>query len=136
MLTEIEWWGGLLIIWMGFFYALGFKESSGESKFDSGTLVMTVVYLSAIAVLAAYFYDLESPLIQFIYTGLVVVGALTTIALYYLTSSELAATEKDVDAQEEEGSFALELVLMFFPLVVSFGLASYKALTFFDVIAV
>lgn len=137
MLTEIEWWGGLLIIWLVFCYAIIYKEYSDEPKLELGFLSTSVAFFSAGVMLALYFYTLDSQLMQYIYIGFIGFGMLSTVLMFFWPETESMkskALAKQSDDEEEIGKVyeILGQAIFFFPIIASFGLAFYKASAFFD----
>lgn len=129
MLTQIEWWGGLLIIWMVLAYSAIYKDLMHESKLDLTFLLTTLVHVIAIGVLAAYFYSLESDTSQLIYIGAIGAGLLITLYLFFAPGSE--DQEEIATGEDEEVGKGYEIagqMILFLPLLVSLGLGGYKAL--------
>ncbi len=142
MLTEIEWWGGLLFIWWWFCYSMAFKGYKDEPKFEVSFLAMNMAYLAAAIVLALYFYALENQTTQTIYVGAICIGVLATIIMFVWPETEESkaktAAEKKEDGDEGEVSTVINVlaqVILGFPLAVSFGLGLYKSSGFVGALA-
>jgi hypothetical protein len=139
MLTEIEWWGGLLFIWMGLlYYWLGkaYKEDSMLAF-----LVSTIAHISAATVLALFFYTLDTPTIQYVYVGAIVLGIPLSILMFWWPDKDEEDSEspdgKESEEDEEEDSKGLEILanlLLYTPIVVTFGLGIYKASEFREIL--
>lgn len=130
MLTQIEWWGGLLIIWMVLGYSAIYKDLMRESKLDLTFLLTTLMHLITIGVLAVFFYSLESRTAQLLYTG--AVGAGLLIMLYLFFAPDSGEPEENAAEEDEDVGKGFEIagqIILFLPLLVSLGLGGYKALT-------
>jgi hypothetical protein len=139
MLTEIEWWGGLLFIWLALVYYMIHKEGEWDSKLE--LIVINIVYLSCSIVLALYFYALGTPTMQYIYLGALGLGIPFSILLFFLQridpeDSETADKEEAKEDDEEDGSAHLMAanVILYTPIVVALGLGIYKAREFTEIL--
>jgi hypothetical protein len=136
MLTEIEWWGGLLFIWMAGCYAMFYSTFNTGVKFRFDILLTHIAFISAGLVLALYFYPIQSNLWQYIYTGSIGFGVIASIIIAFLPDAEDSSDkeEEGEDAKDEDEEGGLEIVaqlILFFPLIASFTLGIYKAVDFF-----
>ena len=147
MLTPIEWWGGLIFV-VG---ALTHHMVMGAlEKKDQGIswyrLQMHAFYLLPAVVLAAYFYPLERPALQ--YTYLAVLGASLVIVGVMLVQEMTGDSGKDDDkatqdnkkeggeakpaeeADDEEPGWLMSVVgalVLYSPVLVACGLGCAKA---------
>ena len=132
MLTEIEWWGGLLFIWLGFCFIMMRNEFSDEPRFGVGYLSLHAAYLSVGALLAMYFYPLDTPLLQHIYLGTLVAAVVFNLVFAFWPDSELIkAKAAEIDESESGiGTTIFGWVLFLTPDLTVFALAIYKCLEF------
>jgi len=101
MLTEIEWWGGVIFVWGVLCYRLFLKAY--ENKLDITSINVHITYFCSAGVLALYFYPLESRLLQIIFMLLLAI-AITSILIAFFISDE------EEDAEEEESGVLLGLL--------------------------
>ena len=135
MLTEIEWWGGILFIWIAFSFITMHKEYSGEPKFEVGFVTFVLNYLLAAIVLALYFYVLESQLVKQLYIGSVTIGICFVAIWFFWPVKESVKENNESQEEAEEGGIGMEILgnlIILFPILVSFGLGAYKSLSFLD----
>jgi len=135
MLTEIEWWGGLLIIWLVLCYFVIYKEYAEKPKFEVGFLSTGIAFSSAVIVLALYFYTFDLKIMQYLYLCFIGIGILSTVFMFLWPESVESSglTEQNKNEDEEDIGKVYEImgqVMLFFPIVTSFGLAFYKVSTF------
>jgi len=132
MLTEIEWWGGLLFIWLGFCFIMMRNEFSDEPRFGVGYLTLHTAYLSVGVLLAVYFYPLNTPLQQHIYLGILVAAAVFNLVCAFWPDSEsMKAKAAEIDDDESGiGTTIFGLALFLTPVLAVFALAVYKSLEF------
>jgi hypothetical protein len=139
MLTEIEWWGGLLFIWLALVYYMIHKDGEWDSKLELVTV--NISYISAAIVLALFFYALNTPTMQYIYIGALGLGIPFSILLHFLQgieSSDSETPDKE-EAEEDNEEYSGEHViagnvLLYTPIVVVFGLGIYKAREFTEIL--
>eukprot|EP01034_Spumella_vulgaris_P040076 gene40076-49560_t len=67
MLTEIEWWGGVLFIVGAVVYRMAIGALDKDAGFDANRLLSHVFFLAPAVVLAGYFYPLERPGLRYAY---------------------------------------------------------------------
>ncbi|SMF28296.1 hypothetical protein SAMN02745866_01811 [Alteromonadaceae bacterium Bs31] len=135
MLTEIEWWGGVLVIWMLAFFSIIYKDFPKETRFSFGFAIICATFAFAGITLCLYFYELDSRLMRYLYMGVVVAGIVSLVlALFWPEKSSTASEGEGAGEQNEEdaGKFYNLLAegLFYFPIVVSFGLGLFKASAF------
>ena len=127
MLTEIEWWGGLLFIWIAICYRLAYKDYLNAGKLSPMFLVFNMFFVTTGFVLALYFYALESGGVKLIYLGVLAAGLVSAgLAMFW------PADEEEQKAVEEEIGpvvSALAGVILFFPLLISLLLGLIKSVT-------
>lgn len=106
MLTEIEWWGGLLFIWWALCYRMFLSGDLPRLSLDA--LINHCVFIFSAVLLALYFYPLASPAAQYGY--LVGLGlALISLAMMFFwpegdDDEPAASVEADVEEEEEIGA--------------------------------
>ena len=128
MLTEIEWWGGLLFIWIAICYRIAYKEYMAGGKFSPMFLTYNIAFLSTGIVLALYFYALQGS------AGLFYLG---TLALAIVSCGMMvfwpAPEEEQKEVEEELGKAVSMLagVILFFPLLTSLALGLVKSIGLF-----
>lgn len=139
MLTEIEWWGGLLFIWLAFCYITMYEEYKDEPKFEVGFLSTNIAFFTSATVLSLYFYTLDTQLIQHIYLGAIALGILSTVLMFFWPGTEsmkykVAAKQKSSEDEKEIGKVfeILGAMIFFLPVIASFGLGAYKSREFLD----
>ena len=128
MLTEIEWWGGLLFIWIAICYRIAYKEYMAGGKVSLMFLTFNLAFLSTGIVLALYFYALEGG------SGLFYIGALAIAIVSCGLMVFWPASEEDAkEAEEELGKVvsALAGIILFFPLLTSLVLGLVKSIGIF-----
>lgn len=130
MLTEIEWWGGLLFIWLAFAYYMMAKEYLEQGDFDVRDVLLHASYLLVAVLLTAYFYVLKTPLMQQSYVGVFVVGGLISLAWSFWPESD----SDDDTAEDEEDRLVgiVSFVLVPLPLLIVYALAAWKSYAYLD----
>ncbi|MGY4534566.1 hypothetical protein ACVW0Y_003707 [Pseudomonas sp. TE3786] len=138
MLTEIEWWGGVLIIWGALVarYLCRSDHGEGLSLFRYTALVtFPLVGL----VFALYFYELRQPALRYAFLGLAAAAGVATLVFLvaYLRQDDSADEEEgeEVDANaseeddEEPGWAVMSFVHVLFlsPLAVALSLVALKS---------
>ncbi len=78
MLTEIEWWGGLLYLCGALAYWITYKEIGMKWALDY--IGFHLAFLTSAVLLALYFYELNSPLLQKLYVGLTVMALVSMLS--------------------------------------------------------
>lgn len=109
MLTEIQWWGGLVIIWA----ALTLRYLTQETREDRGYYWTTIVlYVSAGLFFALYFYPLLVPVQTYPYLVLLALALLSVVVHLYL-SLRASTDEQDEGStadEEDEGGVLVSLL--------------------------
>ena len=133
MLTQIEWWGGLIFV-VGALpnrMVLGALETEDEG-IPWYRLQMHAFYLLPAVVLAGYFYPLERAALQYAY--LAVLGASLVMVLVMLAqelmgdASEDEATPAEAEAEASGGwASVLGAAVLYSPVLVACGLGCAKA---------
>lgn len=135
MLTNIEWWGGILIIWSVICYWMGRTET--ENKLTVDYLAYNTAIMSSILIVAFYFYPLVSQTMKLFYLAMVAISTVTVLLATFwpatedtATSSKESAEQAGEDDEEELGAFyeILGQAIVLFPLFASLGLGIYKSI--------
>ena len=131
MLTQIEWWGGLIFV-VG---ALTYRMVRGalETEYEGipwYRLQMHAFYLLPAVVLAGYFYPLERTALQYAY--LAVLAASLVMVLVMLAQELTGDTSEDeappAEAEASDGwASVLGAVVLYSPVLVACGLGCAKA---------
>ena len=82
MLTQIEWWGGVIFVLGALTYrmVMGALERPADG-FPWYRLMMHVFFLAPAALLAGYFYPLTQPALQYGYLALLAVSLLVVAVM-------------------------------------------------------
>lgn len=140
MLTEIEWWGGILIVWACLSYGMAFKGSGITPKISLVTTIAALSFASVVLTVALYFYPHELPIYQWAYIALVTIGILVTIAMQFVSEPEDDLPDNASADEEEEEEVELVFrvagdIVFWGPIVGSFALGCYKISVYlFDLI--
>ncbi|WP_298211011.1 hypothetical protein [Acidovorax sp.] len=139
MLTQIEWWGGLIFVLGALTYrlVLGSLEKE-EEGFDWYRWQMHAFFLLPAVVLAAYFYPLESRALQYGYLGVLGVSLVLLVVMLVQEITGDGAedgadkTAKAEKAQEEDENPGLLMtvvgsMVLYSPVLVACALGGYKA---------
>ena len=131
MLTQIEWWGGLIFVVGALTYrmVIGALEPQDEG-IPWYRLQMHAFYLLPAVVLAGYFYPLERAALQYAY--LTVLGASLVMVLVMLAQELMGDTSEDeappAEAEASDGwASVLGAVVLYSPVLVACGLGCAKA---------
>ncbi|MGB3450794.1 MAG: hypothetical protein WBA58_09900 [Giesbergeria sp.] len=131
MLTQIEWWGGLIFVVGARTYrmVMGALETEYEGV-PWYRLQMHAFYLLPAVVLAGYFYPLERTALQYAY--LAVLGASLVMVLVMLAQELTGDTSEDeappAEAEASDGwASVLGAVVLYSPVLVACGLGCAKA---------
>ncbi len=131
MLTQIEWWGGLIFVVGALTYrmVMGALETEDEG-IPWYRLQMHAFYLLPAVVLAGYFYPLERTALQYAY--LAVLGASLVMVLVMLAQELTGDTSEDeappAEAEASDGwASVLGAVVLYSPVLVACGLGCTKA---------
>ena len=101
MLTEIEWWGGVLFIVGAVVYRMAIGALDKDAGFDANRLLSHVFFLAPAVVLAGYFYPLERPGLRYAYLGVLAVALLamvTTLGMEIWDNAKTAEEPKEAQA--------------------------------------
>lgn len=145
MLTQIEWWGGVIFVLGALTYrmVLGALEKPADG-FPWYRLMMHVFFLAPAVLLAGYFYPLTQPALQYGYLALLAVSLLIVAVMLVQEitgdSGEGEAQGRDkeplkegakAEAEDnEEPGWLMSVVgafVLYSPVLTACGLASYKA---------
>lgn len=131
MLTQIEWWGGLIFVVGALTYrmVMGALETEDEG-IPWYRLQMHAFYLLSAVVLAGYFYPLERTALQYAY--LAVLGASLVMVLVMLAQELMGDTSEDeatpAEAEASDGwASVVGAVVLYSPVLVACGLGCVKA---------
>ena len=131
MLTQLEWWGGLIFVVGARTYRMvrGALEPQDEG-IPWYRLQMHAFYLLPAVVLAGYFYPLERAALQYAY--LTVLGASLVMVLVMLAQELMGDTSEDeappAEAEASDGwASVLGAVVLYSPVLVACGLGCTKA---------
>ena len=131
MLTQIEWWGGLIFVVGALTYrmVIGALEPQDEG-IPWYRLQMHAFYLLPAVVLAGYFYPLERAALQYAY--LTVLGASLVMVLVMLAQELTGDTSEDeappAEAEASDGwASVLGAVVLYSPVLVACTLGCAKA---------
>ena len=126
MLTNIEWWGGLILIWLSlcfYFILVAFKEQKHSIV---ETVATYIAFLCAVAVFSLYFYPLKSLLIQQAYLWSSILGTIMTMVMFMWPDPK--KQQADAEPEEDVGPVLLKIIelLIVLPFVICFIFAAYK----------
>lgn len=151
MLTQIEWWGGVIFV----LWAAAYRLMMGSMEKDDEGIAwhrgfMHAFFLLPAVVLAAYFYPLQAPWQQYSYLAVLAASLLVVAAMLvrefmgeaaHSAAAHQQATatgttrgeggeEKEKEGEEEESGWlamALGMLVLYSPVFVACGLGCYKA---------
>lgn len=135
MLTEIGWWGGILITWV----LIASKITYAEMKKTVSTFQLVnwlVNLIVTIAVIALYFYALSSKPAQYLYFGLVAIAAVSLLLIFFgpdakEDSDQKGEENKEENKEEEEevgkGFEIAGAIIFLFPIFIGVALGCYKS---------
>lgn len=132
MLTQIEWWGGLIFVLGALAYrlVLGSLEKE-EEGFDWYRWQMHAFFLLPAVVLAAYFYPLQSQELQYGYLGVLGVSlVLTVVMLVQEVRDDGSEDGADKAAKDEDSGLLTAVVgsvVLYSPVLAACALGCYKA---------
>jgi hypothetical protein len=147
MLTQIEWWGGIIFVLGAVTYRLVMGALEKGQGYDWYRWLMRLFFVLPGLVLAGYFYPLERQPLQYAYLALLGVSLLLVLGMMFneITSDgpdgeEAPGEDKAAKARgegekekEEEGGepgWLLAIVgaaVLYSPVLVACGLGCYKA---------
>jgi|EP01030_Chromulinospumella_sphaerica_P009730 hypothetical protein len=99
MLTEIEWWGGVLFIVGAVVYRMAIGALDKDAGFDANRLLSHVFFLAPAVVLAGYFYPLERPGLRYAYLGVLAVALLAMVTTLGMEIWDNVQTAKEAKAK-------------------------------------
>ncbi len=133
MLTEIEWWGGIIFIWWAFSYWFVFKEWTVEMSVSF--ISMNLSYILSAFVLALYFYPLESIDIKYAYLIVLAIAIVSILLMFFWPDTNKSLEEEgknesdDSELNDDDSSDELiGQVFLFSPMVIGCLLALFKSL--------
>jgi hypothetical protein len=98
MLTEIEWWGGLLFVVGAVVYRMTIGALDKDTGFDANRLISHLFFLAPAVVLAGYFYPLDRPALRYGYLAALAVALLAVAAIMAMEVWDHLAAAKSDDA--------------------------------------
>ena len=98
MLTEIEWWGGVLFVVGAVVYRMAIGALDKDAGFDANRLLSHVFFLAPAVVLAGYSYSLERPGLRYAYLGVLAVALLAMVTTLGMEIWDNAKTTKEAQA--------------------------------------
>ncbi|CAA0096714.1 Uncharacterised protein [BD1-7 clade bacterium] len=137
MLTEIEWWGGLLFIWMAWCFSMLFENNESQTKIDVSSVATMVTFLCAAIVLALYFYPLTDPVMKKSYLAVSALGIFSLIVMFLWPEKDDGLPDKEVDSDlqndienEEDSLLWLGHLIILFPVCVALSIGGYRSYGF------
>ncbi|MES2582480.1 MAG: hypothetical protein V4627_07165 [Pseudomonadota bacterium] len=130
MLTQIEWWGGLLMVLGAVTYRFSMAQLEKRKGFDWYRVQLHLAFSSSLVLLAAYFYTLNSIGLQYAYLGILGVALIGLLMMVYQeTTSDEAETAHDAGADEDDSTVftVLGYTALYSPMLAACGLGCYKA---------
>lgn len=104
MLTEIEWWGGVLFIVGAVVYRMAIGALDKGAGFDANRLLSHVFFLAPAVVLAGYFYPLERPGLRYAYLGVLAVALLAMVSTLGMEIWDNAKTAQEAKEAQAAGT--------------------------------
>ncbi len=142
MLTHIEWWCGVLFVLGAVTYWMSLSLHKKEEGFDWYRIQLHLSSLLPAALLAAYFYPLESKGLQYAYLGVLALALIVMLANAYQeftsdgsedssegTDGDAAATAQ-ATSEESGGNGVFDVLgyaLLYGPVLTACGLGCYRA---------
>lgn len=126
-MTEIEWWGGLLLLWFGFCFWIGRGAYLGERGWSLSKWTFNLSFMFSALVLVFWFYPLGSMLAKQLYLALLVAAVACCVASFLVQSPE----DPEQVAGEDDDGFLLNLIgqfVVYFPFLVSLVLGFRKSM--------
>ena len=104
MLTQIEWWGGVIFVLGALTYrmVMGALERPADG-FPWYRLMMHVFFLAPAALLAGYFYPLTQPALQYGYLALLAVSLLVVAVMLVQEMTGDSGPGEDEGGDKEKG---------------------------------
>lgn len=131
MLTNIEWWGGVTILWMIACAKFVYENVDFKEKFHPIYVSSYIAFPLALVSIVLYFYTLDVAVYQRVYAVLVCVGILAFLTMLFYPEGEGDDETEGKDEGEGESNISAEIIgniLLYFPVVLSYGLGAYKVI--------
>jgi hypothetical protein len=145
MLTQIEWWGGVIFVLGALAYRLVLSALEKGEGYDWYRWLMRLFFVLPGVLLAGYFYPLERLALQYAYLGVLGVALLAVAGVMVQEVSGDADSDKDKaakaaregekgqageDSEDEEPGWLMTIVgvaVLYSPVLAACGLACHKA---------
>ena len=145
MLTQIEWWGGVIGVLGALAYRLVLGALEKGEGYDWYRWLMRLFFVLPGVLLAGYFYPLERLALQYAYLGVLGVALLAVAGVMVQEVTGDADSDKDKaakaaregekgqageDSEDEEPGWLLTIlgvVVLYSPVLAACGLACHKA---------
>jgi len=136
MLTQIEWWGGVIFVLGALAYRLVLGALEKGEGDDGYRWLMRLFFVLPGVLLAGYFYPLERLALQYAYLGVLGVALLAVAGVLVQEVTGDAESDKDKAAKAGEGSEDEEpgwlmtivgVAVLYSPVLAACGLACHKA---------
>ncbi|KRC19936.1 hypothetical protein [Acidovorax sp. Root219] len=144
MLTQIEWWGGVIFVLGALAYRLVLGALEKGEGYDWYRWLMRLFFVLPGVLLAGYFYPLERLALQYAYLGVLGVALLAVAGVMVQEVTGDADSDKDKaakaaregekgqageDSEDEEPGWLLTIlgvVVLYSPVLAACGLACHK----------
>jgi hypothetical protein len=138
MLTEIEWWGGLILIWLSLTFYLIRMAYKDRQSLSVDAVATHIAFLCAASIFVLYFYTLHSLILKYVYVVGLAVGLIMMVVMYlWPDPDEESDTVQDSESEdEEELSEVVHFMIQVFislPFLVCFGFGVYKIKDYVEV---
>lgn len=136
MLTQIEWWGGVIFVLGALAYRLVLGALEKGEGDDGYRWLMRLFFVLPGVLLAGYFYPLEGTGLQYAYLVVLAVALLAVAGVLVQEVTGDAESDKDKAAKAGEGSEDEEpgwlmtivgVAVLYSPVLAACGLACHKA---------
>ena len=148
MLTQIEWWGGVIFVLGALAYRLVLGALEKGEGYDWYRWLMRLFFVLPGVLLAGYFYPLERLALQYAYLGVLGVALLAVAGVLVQEVTGDANSDKDKaakagregeeerkrqageDSEDEEPGWLMTIVgvaVLYSPVLAACGLACHKA---------
>ena len=136
MLTQIEWWGGVIFVLGALAYRLVLGALEKGEGYDWYRWLMRLFFVLPGVLLAGYFYPLERLALQYAYLGVLGDALLAVAGVLVQEVTGDAESDKDKAAKAGEGSEDEEpgwlmtivgVAVLYSPVLAACGLACHKA---------
>lgn len=130
MLPQIEWWGGLLLIWSAICYVVMVKTSAFKWSVD--LLSTHAGFFAATLLVLGWFHSLHTVVLKQAYLGVFGVMVLALLLIFFWPGSDDGEPEPPAkgDADEEELSPLFSFLgqaIFLGPLFVAAALGAFKS---------